>query len=127
MKPRARFLWVNDQVDPGARVKSARARIGEPTRPPPKRVPRIELTRPRFEQDPVSGVAATGYVRNESDVEQRRLVIYAVARRGGKVVAAGRGQINRLKPRKRARYNVFFIGNPRGASVSVTAPPTVLQ
>ena len=46
---------------------------------------------------------------------QRKLVIYGVARKGGSVVAAGRAQIKRLKPGKRARYKIFFIGNPRGA------------
>jgi len=50
-------------------------------------------------------------------------VVFAVARRGGRVVAAGRGQIPRLKPGKRVRYQAFFIGNAHGAHVAVSAPP----
>ena len=90
-------------------------------------MPRITLSRPRLEQDPVSGVSAVGFAANRSRVEQRKLVIFAVARKGGRVVAAGRAQVNRLKPGKRARYTIFFIGNPRGARISVAAPPTRLK
>ena len=63
-------------------------------------------------------MAAVGFAANRSKVEQRKLVIFAVARKGGRVVAAGRAQINRVKPRKRTRYTIFFIGNPRGARIS---------
>ena len=90
-------------------------------------IPEVTVTRPRLEQDPVSGVAAVGFVANRSKVEQRKLVIFAVARKGGRVVAAGRAQINRVKPRKRTRYTIFFIGNPRGARISLEAPPTSLN
>jgi hypothetical protein len=50
-----------------------------------------------------------------------------VARRGPKVVAAGRSAIQRLRVGKKGFYHVFFIGNPDGARLSVAAPPTVLQ
>ncbi len=104
-----------------------KAKVGEGERRSTPRVPRITVTRPRLEQDPVSGVAAVGFAANRSKVEQRKLVVFAVARKGGRVVAAGRAQINRLKPGKRARYTIFFIGNPRGARISVEAPPTSLS
>ena len=71
-------------------------------------------------------MAAVGFAANRSKVEQRKLVIFAVARKGGRVVAAGRAQINRVKPRKRTRYTIF-IGNPRGARISPEAPPTSLN
>ena len=64
---------------------------------------------------------------NRSDVEQRRLVVACVARRGGRVVAAGRAIVNRLAPGKSASYHVFFIGDPRGARMTVVAPPTVIE
>jgi hypothetical protein len=55
-------------------------------------------------------------------------VLFVVARRGGRVVAAGRGQIKALKVGARpAPYVSFFIGDPAGADISVEAPPTVLQ
>jgi hypothetical protein len=42
-------------------------------------------------------------------------------------VAAGRSAIQRLKPGQKLFYHVYFIGDPSGASLSVEAPPTVLQ
>ena len=120
------FTWVNDQVAAAGRPRAVRARVGEAkavrTRPP-----RLSVSAPRLEQDPVSGVAAVGFAANRSRVEQRKLVIFAVARKSGRVVAAGRAQINRLKAGKRARYTIFFIGDPRGARISLEAPPTSLK
>jgi hypothetical protein len=87
----------------------------------------VSVTRPRLEQDPVSGVAAVGFAANRSRVEQRKVVIFAVARKGRRVVAAGRAQINRLKAGQRARFTIFFIGDPRGARISLEAPPTTMN
>ena len=55
-----------------------------------------------------------------------RLLLYAVAREGDRVVAAGRGAIEQLKAEpKPLPYNIYFIGDPRGADVTVTAFPTL--
>jgi hypothetical protein len=122
--PGREFAWVNDQVAASGKPGTVRAKVGDG--PAVKDVPRITITAPRLEQDPVSGIAATGYVANGSKVEQRKLVVFAVATKGKRVVAAGRGQVPRLQAGKRARYTVFFIGNPRGARIQVAAPPTRL-
>ena len=127
VRPGARFEWVNDQVISTGRPRDVEVKVGEGPAVAAGSVPRVTLTRPRLQEDPVSGTAATGFVANRSRVEQRKLVVFAVARRGARVVAAGRGQVNRLKPGKRARYSIFFIGDPRGAKVSVAAPPTRLR
>ena len=60
---------------------------------------------------------------------QKRLTIFCVARKGAKVVAAGRGILDVLPPAgaKPTRFTVFFIGNPKGAKLSFSAPPTVLE
>ncbi len=47
-----------------------------------------------------------------------------VARRGGRIVAAGRAIVPLVKPGKKAKFNLFFIGNPKGARVTLSAPPT---
>jgi hypothetical protein len=127
LRPGQTFTWVNDQVVAAARPRDVSATVGAGSNSAAGRVPRITVTAPRLEQDPVSGVAATGYAANRSKVEQRKLVLFAVARKGSRVVAAGRAQIPRLRPGKRARYSIFFIGNPNGARISVAAPPTTLQ
>ncbi len=126
LRPNEEFAWVNDQVTAAGEPRDVRAKVGA-GQAVKGSAPRVTLTRPRLEQDPVSGVAATGFAANRSKVEQRKLVVFAVATRGARVVAAGRGQISRLKAGKRARYTVFFIGNPRGARISVSAPPTRLR
>jgi hypothetical protein len=126
LRPGEEFTWVNDQVAAADKPRAVRAKVGEgrTVRATP---PRVTVTSPRLEQDPVSGVAAVGFAANRSKVDQRKLVIFAVARKGRRVVAAGRAQLNRLKAGKRARYTIFFIGDPRGARISLEAPPTSLN
>ena len=121
-----RFTWVNDQVSPTARAGSIRAVVGAGRAVDGNHLPAVSVQGARLESDPVSGVAATGFAANRSNVDQRKLVITAVARRGSRVVAAGRGQIPRLKPGKRARFQIFFIGDPRGASLDLEAPASTL-
>jgi hypothetical protein len=124
---RGEIVWVDDQVTPTATPTSVRARIGETHGSPPARLPQIELTAPQLSTDPVTGVEAVGVVRNRSRLEQRRLVVFCVARRGARVVAAGRAIVARLAPGTHAEYHVFFIGDPRGARLTIAAPPTVLE
>jgi hypothetical protein len=121
--------WVNDQVQPAGTAKTVKAAIGvqKADAATPADLPKTRVTPGRLAADPVSGFEATGYVYNDSKFEQRRLVVYCVARKGGKVVAAGRGVIQKIKAGRRGRYHVFFIGNPRGAKLEVAAPPTVLR
>jgi hypothetical protein len=126
LTPNDKFLWVNDQVEADAKPKSVTARVGMAKPAPTGQIPTIVLSRPKLEIDPVSGTAAVGFATNRSKIEQRDLVIFAVGKKGGKIVAAGRGQIRRIKPDKRARFQIFFIGNPRGASLELAAPPTTL-
>jgi hypothetical protein len=125
--PGKEFAWVNDQVVATAKAVSVNATPGAPKDRPSGELPRIEVTAPRLQGDPVSGIQATGTVTNRSQVEQTDLVLYCVARRDERIVAAGRGAIPKLKPGKRLPYHVFFIGNPRGAKLSIEAPPTVLE
>jgi hypothetical protein len=122
------FFWVHDQVFArGAKVRRVAVKVGAARRKAPRELPRLVVTRPRLEGDPTSGILAAGFVFNRSKVEQRQLVLYAVARKGRRIVAAGRGQIKRLKAGKRGSYQIFFIGNPRGARLEVAAPPTSFE
>jgi hypothetical protein len=125
--PHATTLWVNDQVVAATKPESVAAKVGEPATAAPKQLPKLTVQTPTLKSDPVSGVFAEGYVKNDSKLVQRKLVLFAVARKGGKVVAAGRGQIKKLNAGRRAKYSIFFIGNPKGAKLEVTAPPSVLK
>jgi hypothetical protein len=127
VEPGETVTWVNDQILATGKAKLAKVKVGS-AEPLPAELPEIEVSEPQLEVDPVSGIEATGTVLNKSGIVQETLVLYAVARKGGKVVAAGRGAIDRLKTDgKPVNYHIFFIGNPKGAEVSVIAPPTTLE
>ena len=124
-----RTFWVNDQIPPLDGRPKAVARLGVARGAAPSRPPRIEISHVAFGDDS-SGVFVSGVVTNRSNVLQKRLVIACVARRGGRIVAAGRAVVDKLAPAptpKPTKFTVYFIGNPKGATLSFAAPPTVLQ
>lgn len=123
VKPDAEVYWVHDQVLPMGKPAKVDVTVGE-AKPLPEDVPEIVVSPPKLNRDPVSGLEVTGTVTNESDVEQSNLVLYAIARKKGRIVAAGRGMITKLKTDgSPATYHIFFIGNPAGADITVIAPP----
>lgn len=118
--------WVNDQVFATARPSSVKVKVGESSETYPVDPPQMEWTDPKLEGDPVSGLAARGWLTNKSDRELKRIVLYAVGIKNGKVVAAGTGLVKKLKTGdKRSRYEIFFIGDPSGSEIQVNAFPTV--
>jgi len=126
IKPHETFYWVNDQVT--GQGKTAKVEVGDPEERPPKGpLPQFTLTDPRFGRD-FSGVKVTGTAKIDTKVDQSHLILFAVARRGGQIVAAGRGQIKKLKHGgKPAPYVIYFIGDPTGSDVTIQAPPTTFE
>jgi hypothetical protein len=120
------FTWVNDQVLATGKPARVKALIGSAATAPSS-LPTIRLSDLQVTDDPVSGLAATGHVLNDSKIDQQQLVLFAVARRDGKIVAAGRAIVNRLAAGKSAVFHAYFIGNPKGARISVSAPPSVMS
>ena len=127
LAPGARTTWINDQVLPVTGTAAAvKARVGA-AEPAPPRLPKLVVGKPQLEGDPVDGVAARGELVNDSEIEQKDLVVYGLARKSGRVVAAGRAIIPRVRAGTKARYAIFFIGDPRGAALEVFVPPTTLK
>jgi len=128
VKAGSEVFWVHDQVLPtGGKPASVDVTVGE-AKELPADLPEIQVSPPKLNKDPVSGIEVTGNVVNKSDIEQTNLTLYAIARKGGKIVAAGRGVIPKLKTDgSPASYHIFFIGNPTGADISVIAPPVTLS
>ena len=119
-------VWVNDQVLAAGKPVSAEVKVGVGGTPFSGEQPEIEVSKPKLEGDPTSGIVADGNVVNRTGEDQNRFLLFAVARRGGKVVAAGRGAIEHLKPEtKKVPYNVYFIGDPTGADLSLYEYPTL--
>lgn len=117
--------WVNDQVLPAGTPVRVVARIGagRSLRLAP---PKIEISSVTLNYDSVSGWTASGKVYNASHVAQLRLVLFATSHRAGRVIAAGRAIITRLLPGHSARFHAYFIGNPKGGQLSISAPPSVI-
>jgi hypothetical protein len=126
LRPGERVWWVDDQLQ----VKGAKrvdARVGRSTaKAPAGAPPELVPTALRLESDS-SGAFTAGKLRNRSDIEQHQVTIYAVAERGGRVVAAGRAGIERVKARALAPFRIFWIGDPKGAKLQIFAPPTELS
>jgi hypothetical protein len=125
--PASEFAWVHDQVVADGRATSVKATPGAAAGSIPGELPSLAVSEPRLRADPVAGVEATGTVENTLGVEQRELVLYCVARKDGRIVAAGRGAIPRLKAGQKRTYHIFFIGDPKGAKLTVEAPPTTFD
>ncbi len=118
--------WVNDQVLVAGKPKSVKVRVGASTASFSGALPDIQVSPPTVAGDPVSGIEAAGTVVNKTGADQGRLLLYGVARKGNRVVAAGRGAIEHLKAgAKKLKYYIYFIGNPQGADVKVTQFPTL--
>jgi hypothetical protein len=120
--------WVNDQVLGVGKPTSVKVTVGTGGGTYAGELPDIEVSEPKLEGDPVSGISATGDVVNKTGEDQRRLLIYVVARRGSEVDAAGRGAIEHLKPElKKLKYTVFFVGDPDGAELKLSEFPSLTK
>jgi hypothetical protein len=118
--------WVNDQVLASGKPHSVKVKIGAGDSTFTGELPDIEVSEPQLAGDPVSGIEATGTVVNRTGTDQGRLLLYAVARKGGMIVAAGRGAIEHLKPEtKKLDYTIFFVGDPTGADLTLSEYPTL--
>jgi hypothetical protein len=117
-----RATWVDDQI-PTAAADSLTAEVGEGTvihsNPPALRIDAAHLG-----ESPSGGTDDEGTIANRSSSEQSEVVIYAVARRHGRIVAAGRAVLASLPAGARAPFQVFFIGDPSGAQLQLSAPAT---
>jgi hypothetical protein len=121
-------FWVNNQVTATGKPAKVQATVGMSKGKLPAKVPSLEISGVRLSSDSGSATAK-GTIANKSKVAQKRVTIFCVARRGSRIVAAGRAIVDRVPPAggKPTPFTVFFIGNPKGAKLSFSAPPTVLE
>lgn len=66
-------------------------------------------------------------VRNATDVPQYGLPVYALARRGGRYVAAGRATLQQLGTGDSATVPLRLIGARHGAQLELEALPTIFR
>jgi hypothetical protein len=125
LMPGQSFEWIDDQIPGSGTPGPLSVRVGEAptvsTSPPS-----IAVTGVHIIEDPTNGVGAEGTVINRSPVAQQELVVFAVGLRGGRIVAAGRAVLPNAPAKSATPFQVFFIGNPKGATLQVSAPATTL-
>jgi hypothetical protein len=124
LAPHATFTWVDDQVQSTAAAKLS-AKVGEAA-VLAGAAPVVTVSGVRAFQDPANGAGAEGQVANRSTLAQHELVLYAIARRGTSVIAAGRAVIPSLADGQSTRFQAYFVGNPLGGAIEVEAPPATL-
>lgn len=118
--------WVHDQILATGKPVAVDVKVGEGGEPFKGEEPQISVSAAKIEGDPYSGVLAGGNVENQSGEDLDRLLLYAVATKGSKIVAAGRGAIEPFKAKpKPVPYNIYFIGDPRNAEVKVSQFPSL--
>jgi len=73
------------------------------------------------------GSSVKAEVTNDTGVPQYDLDVYAVARKGGRFVAAGRANVEHLGVTESAHLTLPVIGDAKGAQVQIFAPQTLFQ
>jgi hypothetical protein len=112
------ITWIDDQVQATGVPVSVSAKVGEGT-PSSAGLPQLSVQGAH-----VAEGESEGSVVNHSQVSQQELVVYAVARRAGKIVAAGRAVLPAASAGASTPFQIFFVGNPAGAQLEVSAPAT---
>ncbi len=131
--PHRQGWWVDDQVLASA-PSSVQVRVGAPRGSRARRaltaVPAVKASVVGLGSEALAGPYMTGAVTNRSGVALHNMPIFAVALRGGRVVAAGRALVPSLPASPAARptsFRIYFVGSPAGAHIELTPAPTVAQ
>lgn len=121
--PHRTIAWVDDQLPAGSAPASVSARVGQAPALSGS-LPKLTIAGARLSEDPSNGLVASGTISNRSSIAQTSLVLFGVARRAGRIVAAGRGVLPELAAGASAPFQVFLVGDGRGAQLLLSAPPT---
>ncbi|HSZ03571.1 MAG TPA: hypothetical protein VK778_00070 [Solirubrobacteraceae bacterium] len=115
----ATITWIDDQVSATGIPASVTAEVGEGT-PVTGAIPQVSVQGTHLSE----GAQAEGDVVNHSGVSQQELVVDAVARKAGRIVAAGRAVLPAAPPGASTPFELYFVGDPSGARLEVSAPVT---
>jgi hypothetical protein len=114
--------WVDDQVQLSSAPSGIAVKLGEGTPVGGKAPPALGVSSQPPVSEPGGGEAVSGRVVNRTSGEQRELVVFAVARRGGRVVGAGRAVLTSLAAGATSPFQIFVTGSAKGAQVQLSAP-----
>jgi hypothetical protein len=131
--------WVDDQVLASGTPSSVKVRVGaakvsspkataaEPSSPSPSSSG-VQVSGISIGSEGIAGPYLTGSVVNHSGVAQHNMPIFAVALRGGRVVAAGRALVPNLLVSghgSQTSFRIYLVGSPAGARIELTPAPNV--
>jgi hypothetical protein len=131
LPPHGELVWVDDQVPANGAPASVSARLGEAATVAGS-LPRLVVGDVHLIEDPTNGIGAAGTVGNRSGISQRNVAVFVVASRGTRIVAAGKAVLPEVAAGSTSSFQVFFVGDPRGAGraggarLQASAPPTTL-
>jgi hypothetical protein len=114
------LTWVDDQLPPKSTAVTLSALVGEGAALG-SAAPAISVSGVHAVEE-ASGPGAAGTVENHSKTAQLHLVVFAIARRGSQVVAAGRAVLPEVAAGSSAPFKLFLIGNAQGAQLQASAP-----
>jgi hypothetical protein len=121
--PGQETIWVDDQVTASGVPTTAAALVGEATQASGG-FPRLSIAGTHLSAEAGAEATLSGGVANHSLTTQQDLVVYAVARRGGKIVAAGRAVLPEIATSANVPFQIYFVGDPGKAQIQTSAPPT---
>lgn len=125
--------WVDDQVLASGKPGSVKVRVGDAKGAPARASAAgasagVQVSTTGLGSD-VAGPYLAGEVVNHTGVAQHNMPIFAVALRGGRVVAGGRALVPNLPVSsatvKPTAFRIYLVGAPAGAHIELTAVPTV--
>jgi hypothetical protein len=124
LRAHASAWWVDDQVLANQTTRAVRVRVGT-GRPQSRRALPL-LTASLAHVGGGGAGSISGVLVNHSSVAQRKVPVFVVALRGGRVVAAGRALVASLagRPGASAPFQVTLVGSPAGAKIELTAVAT---
>lgn len=115
--------WIDDQIPASGAPAKVDAEVGE-GEPAGGTIPRLSIAGEHRFEDPSSGLGVEGSVVNHSAASQQEVVVYAVARRAGRIVAAGRAVLPQVPAGTGTRFQLFFLGDPNGAQLKLSVLAT---
>lgn len=118
----ATLTWIDDQVQASGTPSAVQVKVGDGTTA--TGTPAHVSVTGSLSESNANGGTVEGTVTNQSGPAQGELVVSAVATRGGHDVAAGRGVLAQVSQGAAEHFQLFLIGDPSGARLTLSAPPT---
>jgi hypothetical protein len=112
--------WVDDQVLTSQHTTGVKVKVGTGSSAPAGASP--DLTTTSVHTHTQGGVSTvTGRLVNGSGKAQSQVPVFAVALKGTRAVAAGSVVVATLAPKASAPFQLFLIGNARGARLQLNS------